>query len=529
MKAKFVSKLKSNFMLASRTTFMAMMLALDNAILAFSKIITKTNFLVAFVCCLFILGAANLYSQQPIFNGADFLGMSPNGDYYLADDIVLRPNQMYPQTFSGTLDGRNHKITVNINSNLSNVGLFSQIDGGWIGSLIIDGSVVGELGSQNVGGLVGLVLSGMLYNITNLSKVTSNSSHSNVGGIAGKVEGHSGFANCNNNGIITGGTGSAIAGIVGFVEPSPPNAGSTITCCRNSGAIESHFRTSPAYMAGIIGYFDGDYTQIYGAVNIGKISSSRSDYAGGIAAFIYNGGLHMNVNAGIVEGATLSVGGIVGHYIRNSSTPYTVDGCLNVNWVTGSATNSGAIIGNNVNGIVQNCYYDNQMCVLPLGIGAGGAGIAVLGLSTDSMIGVNLQPLLANVGAFYTDNLYPMPHCNFYNDGEYHPIELIAAAPIYLPNNERVDNITTDFFVSNYDPTNVPPNMPYPYQWGWYPNGIFSPFSFMQYISVPLSAAPQYSNTATIIVPGGGQDSLSVRLTNDPIGYEKIVPIFVGP
>ena len=108
-----------------------------------------------------------------------------------------------------------------------------------------------------------------------------------------------------------------------------------------------------------------------------------------------------------------------------------------------------------------------------------------------------------------------------------------------------MDNVITHFHVSNewsYPPPLWKPNqnqirLPYSYQWGWYPGGNFIPFSMMNYISVPVSSSNSPSNTAIIMVPGGGQDSLVVRLnnynyppySNYNIIFEKVVPIFIGP
>ncbi|MCL2040105.1 MAG: hypothetical protein FWG85_06720 [Bacteroidetes bacterium] len=158
--------------------------------------------------CLMFLASANLYSQDTIRTPRDFADMVPNGSYILMYDITV--TQMYTQTFTGQFNGNNKKITVQINENTTNVGLFSQVDGsGIIDRLIVDGYIIGGPNSENVGGIVGQLLGGLLHNNINLASVTGTNPTSSVGGIIGSVD-LSGFHNllmnnCANNGTITGG------------------------------------------------------------------------------------------------------------------------------------------------------------------------------------------------------------------------------------------------------------------------------------------------------------------------------------
>jgi len=150
------------------------------------------------------------------------------------------------------------------------------------------------------------------------------------------------------------------------------------------------------------------------------------------------------------------------------------------------------------------------------------------------MLGSNLQNLLP-IDWIFENNLYP--RTIYYSN---HPVVLLAAAPIYLQNvgtiMERLNYVTQPFTVSNWNPNPGPWQIPFEYWWGWYPGGNFIPSSMMNYISVP----PPTSSTATILVPRGGWDSLSVRLnyptynyngfyTGYTIIFEKIVPINVRP
>ncbi|MCL2040133.1 MAG: hypothetical protein FWG85_06865 [Bacteroidetes bacterium] len=100
--------------------------------------------------------------------------------------------------------------------------------------------------------------------------------------------------------------------------------------------------------------------------------------------------------------------------------------------------------------------------------------------------------------------------------------------------------MTQTFTVSNYN--FVPPFLMPPLQriqelfrWGWYPGGVFSPYSVNQNISVP---APP-SGTANILMLFM-QDSLAVRYdypnydnngcyTGYTIIFEKIIPLNPTP
>ena len=495
----------------------------------------------ALVLALVLLGTAGLYSQTYISTPGDWTnfvnrvtsGSSLSTDYYVLDIDIGVPGSPVPSPTTpiggilrGIFYGNNKRINVAINSNLINVGLFSEIgSSGAIESLVIEGYVTGGTNSQNVGGFAGLVSGSYhFHNCSNLSAVSCTNSNASVGGIVGKATAHCGFNICSNNGIITG--GSAVAGIVGTTTLG------FIHFCKNAGLIKTN-SANPVYMAGIVANCNTpNGVNIHGAVNIGKIESANSAYAGGIVAYLKNSNVFSSLNAGIVDGAKTAVGGIVGYVDINPATLMDVRHCLNTNWVTASATatNSGAIVGFNSGGYIDSCYFDNQMCTLNVGVGvnSGGTVTAVSGLPTTSMLGTSFG------GSFLwwnrVSNLYPTPNDNI----NQHPIQLLAAAPIRLQGGERLDNVRTDFFVSNewslIPPLFVPPPVSLPislsgqyfYQWGWFnPIKLFSLNNFVEIVS---------PNIATIRIRGGW-DSLAVRLTQpaSAVIYEKVIPINVRP
>jgi hypothetical protein len=173
------------------------------------------------------------------------------------------------------------------------------------------------------------------------------------------------------------------------------------------------------------------------------------------------------------------------------------------------------------------------MCILN-GIGGGNLGFAQgrPTVGAAGMTGFSLQPPNGMLQGFdFQPNLYPRPIGSVNNIN--HPINLLAAAPIYLQNNEKLDNVQTNFFVSNRNSLGSPPFIPplnpitHPYQWGWY-TPVFSSSSQRGDIEIDVVVPPNIANAT--ILQRWGWDSLAVRLINQPVGqpvYEKIIPINV--
>jgi hypothetical protein len=280
---------------------------------------------------LLLMSGIHLLAQTPVSTEAEFLGMTGGGDYYLVNDITV--TEMYPFTFTGTFDGGGNKITLGISSNVANVGLFPVLEDAIITNLIISGEITGGSSSENVGALAGKIIGlvdscGMLENITNLAEVKSESPFSNVGGIGGFVEGYVWLLYLVNTGTIIG--GKNVGGIVGEFIGGTEFFGS----CLNSGTIKHNkLEANGESVGGIAGTVSINYltpTQIFNHTNIGKIEGADFDYSGGIFG-------HFNfitywvrfiacMNAGVVDGAKIAVGGVVGYFAGD-----TLWGCLNVN------------------------------------------------------------------------------------------------------------------------------------------------------------------------------------------------------
>jgi len=518
------------------------------------------NKLVALFVFVFLFGAANI-SAFEIWDQNDWdlfvdevENYQSSGRYYNLMVNVGTPGspiaivtQPIVGSLQGFFNGNNNQIIVNISSNATNVGLFSEVRGGYIVDLVVDGFVTGGPDSENVGGFAGLAEAIYFQSLTNLSDVTGTSPNSSVGGILGTAtngDSEVGVIVVNfsiNNGSIAG--GRYVAGIVGKIS----NCFSEIHTCKNAGIIKSFEDFEPEYMAGILAFADSDFiggVGVFFAVNIGMILSSSTEFAGGVAGYVGNGGaISSSSNAGFVDGARGYVGGVAGFM---NSIAFVYD-CINTNWVNrGSASRFGSILGFNNGAFVIDCYYDNQMSILG-GIDNVDIWGEAVGLLTNDMIN-NLPFLLPAWAWDFQNNLYPRP-TNGSGSPNNHPIALLSAAPIYLQNNpatgrpETLNEVTQNFFVANNiwiaPGVGNPYSFEYPYQWGSFMNlpaggWVHLPFSVNGNIIVP----PPPSIDANIV--GSGPDSLVVRIPQwyynlnypfYPLSYnvifEKVVPINV--
>ena len=214
----------------------------------------------------------------PISSEAEFLAMNAGGNYYLTRDITL--GSSYSSNFSGSLDGRGHKITLGGVSTA-----FKSIVGGIISNLDLSANY-SISGSADMGALAA-VASGSFENINatvnySVSSGAGTFKHA-LGGIIGRINGKSSIKNCTASGEISVNTTPksssiryGIGGIVGIIA----EAGEVrITDCINSAKV-----TSKQYLTsngGIIGISYGN-TQLFveGCLNYGEISGTTGNHSG---------------------------------------------------------------------------------------------------------------------------------------------------------------------------------------------------------------------------------------------------------
>ncbi len=180
-------------------------------------------------------GIAVQTAGRTVSSAADFATMEPDGSYTLAEDITI--TAPYASDFSGTFDGAGHTVTLNIESDSSNQGMFTKlVSGAAVKNVMVDGGVTGD---------------------------------SYIGGIAGQATGAT-ITACANKAAVAA-TGRYVGGIVGMGKDV------TITNCYNQGAVSST-RTRPINMGGIAGYVDGG-ASVENCYNTGSITGSGSNTA----------------------------------------------------------------------------------------------------------------------------------------------------------------------------------------------------------------------------------------------------------
>ena len=177
--------------------------------------------------------AMQTLAEGTVSSAEEFAEMKPDGSYTLAADITI--TAPYAKDFSGTFDGAGHTVTLNIEGNSANVGLFSKLGGG-----------------------------ATVKNVTVAGQVAATGKN-NVGGIAGNADGNVTIENCKNTASIEG--SKAVGGILGYSYPGSGFV--TISSCVNMGSVTASSRQA----GGIAGNIEGTHV-IRDCYNQGNISGS---------------------------------------------------------------------------------------------------------------------------------------------------------------------------------------------------------------------------------------------------------------
>ena len=148
-----------------------------------------------------VCGAALALAEGTVSSAKEFAAMDASGSYTLTKDIIV--TEPYASDFSGTFDGNGHTVTLDIEGNSANVGLFRKLGGG-----------------------------ATVKNVTVAGQVTATGKN-NVGGIAGNADGNVTIENCKNTASIKG--SKAVGGILGYSEPGSGFV--TISSCANMGSV----------------------------------------------------------------------------------------------------------------------------------------------------------------------------------------------------------------------------------------------------------------------------------------------------
>lgn len=282
---------------------------------------------------------------------------NPDKHFVVMNDIDLGDYTPIPE-FTGTItsvSGKKCILTVHINDDLENCGLFRKIDGGAkVSHLVLTGTVNGT--KQKVGGFAGTIVDGIIEGCINTADITcgaDNNRQGYIGGIAGYAYTGKGTAggikDCINTGTVTNflhGTG----GIVGWSDIK-------ITGCANTGTITN---TRGVGVAGIAGFSGNNVENCYNSGSITGIGTKP--LTGGIVGAA--GGDHTIkncFNTGSIKGnAAFPIGGILGGFYSDKKV--TIENCYNAGKLGTSSKAYGIGYNGDRNEVIRtlnfsNCYY----------------------------------------------------------------------------------------------------------------------------------------------------------------------------
>ena len=401
----------------------------------------KTIYIILALCSVLALccfNAAAAPAGTPITSATDFASMSANGNYYLANDIII--DTSYAGEFRGTFDGNGKTITVY-------APIFTAIDGATIKNLNVTGIINGTGGNTAA---VAVSASGAVTfsNVTTKVTIVEALGAGSLLAVADDTA-YVTVTNCVNEGTISGfGT---IGGLVGLIN----NNVATVTGCVNKGKILS----TGGQSAGIVSAFgvtDGvapkDTITIDNCVNYADITG---DYAqsGGILAFLCGGAVITNCkNYGNILNTNNKAGGIFGTTINTTKNvcALTIENCINYGDVCASKVVAGiaarlgrAVQVEGMNYSINNCvnygklttytaitYYEKSNTLYMGGI----AGYAYGG----SLIPANSVTNCINFGDIVADSSHLTADSSLYIGGI---IAYVNSSNYICKNNINVGNI----------------------------------------------------------------------------------------
>ena len=223
-----------------------------------------------------------------------------NGSYKLSGDItVTEPLGSSSNKFNGTFDGDGHTVTINIEKNDSNVGMFAYLDtNAVVKNFVVDTATV------------------------------TNTSGTATGAIAGTSKGT--ISDIRVKEIAVTGM-EKTGGLVGVLE-----SGATLTrCCIDSGTVKKG-NTSDSPFGGLVGENSGTVSLSSAGVTMDH-SGARS-----YGSYDYNGGI---VGRNEAYNAIITDCYFNGSFLEGSTTSYRI----------------GGICGDNYSGKVINCYFSGSL------------------------------------------------------------------------------------------------------------------------------------------------------------------------
>ena len=271
-----------------------------------------------YFCCLiflFIFGmgfvtSPNVYAEQTDSNdfieietAEQFMSMSENGNYILANDITFENNFVPITTFMGTLDGNGYTLhNININNQSSNVAIFEKTIGANIYDLQIDNIkvnisqsseeyitktafLVAEAVSTNIENCAIVELEGVDTTSENKLFVSSKSSIY-CGSLVADAKSGTSIKNCivygdlevNGNNLPKS---YKIGGLFGNFENS-----TAYNIINNANVTAFNLNSFTAQIGGVFGSVLGNKTEIKNVINDASISDENLDSNLNISSFI---------------------------------------------------------------------------------------------------------------------------------------------------------------------------------------------------------------------------------------------------
>lgn len=269
----------------------------------------------------------------------------------LAADITLTADWTpvgvsVANSFKGTFDGKDHKITGLNVSGSEYVGLIGVLDGGTVKN--VQFASVDVSGGTDAGSAVGRIVNdGTVDNVKVLSGTVKGTKR--VGGVVGSIKACGTVKNCENAAKVEASTYN-VGGIVGAAYYTETGKEMYITNCRNTADITS----AGVGAGGIVGL---SCANVSGNTNTGAVKGKE---VGGIVGEQKTyGSVTGNTNSGAVTNTgtgNYGTGGIIGwlrYHGTSESAAYQMSAIITVSGNSNSGTITG---GNDAGGIVGVVY-----------------------------------------------------------------------------------------------------------------------------------------------------------------------------
>ena len=230
----------------------------------------------------FSAGTGTAQDPYIISSCSDWEGMGnlQNTYFSLSTDLDCtgEGNGILVPYFYGNLNGNGHTLTVSMNANASDLGLFYDIIGGTINNLKIAGSITNNAG--NTGGLAAHAFSSALVEYV-ASSVNVSGSGDNVGGLFGTLETGSTIKDSYTTGTVSSPGHNNVGGLVGT------EVDGTISDSYATGSISGGDN-----IGGLVGYMGDGTVSIVTSFSTGAVSGANGE--GGLVGTVSNSGVTLS-------------------------------------------------------------------------------------------------------------------------------------------------------------------------------------------------------------------------------------------